>query len=501
MDNFELAKTLIGVHRTEGSADKQKRTVMVTGEAVSDSANGKVLVDMGGESVTLDGAQAVELESTVDVRAGDTVKILLTGVDGGMKHATVIGVIGRGDETKAEVEVAKADAETAKTDAETAKTDAETAKADAESAKSSADQAQGTAEAAKQKADEAKQSADTAKGLANSAGKLAAKKAQVFYQSTKPTGGKSGDVWFNTAEDNAIFKYENGWKRMQLGSNAIADASIKTAKIQDGAITNAKIGNLDAGKITAGTLKAVDVKGVHINGSVMMSDWIGFRAMHNIIRSGITPAGFVFEHVTGDARAETLNKMTEEEIAEAVKNDVFNMEKLYIMPAEIGNGLMYERFLVGYEDTNSSDGVFIDDKNVGRYAVERPVTLYWHENGGSKAELRGSNQKITLSDSVANYHKIEIQFINNDLIYGCQVVLDPDQKWVDLSTHFVEEGVGMVIKATTVNIYGNVIEPIAGRHLQHGAWNGGHSVSNGNYNYITKVVGYKWTKDSEEDLT
>jgi type II secretory pathway component PulC len=102
MDNLERAKLLIGLTapsiRESAPSVSSTNTHTVTGTATSDSKDGYVMVDMGGDSVTYGSEQSVKLATTVTVKEGDTVIINLTGADGTGKTPVVIGVVGRGDE-------------------------------------------------------------------------------------------------------------------------------------------------------------------------------------------------------------------------------------------------------------------------------------------------------------------------------------------------------------------------------------------------------------------
>lgn len=97
--------------------------------------------------------------------------------------------------------------------------------------------------------------ANQAVTLAQQAQTSANGKNKIYHGSTQPSSASSGDTWFNSAEDNAIYVYNgSSWVKQELGEDAIANLSITNAKIADGTIQNAKIGNLDAGKITSGTI-------------------------------------------------------------------------------------------------------------------------------------------------------------------------------------------------------------------------------------------------------
>jgi hypothetical protein len=129
MDRIELAKALTRSAAAENKSEKRTATVQVSGVATSDSADGVVMVDMGGDSVTYDDTQAVPIPTTVSVKQGDTVSILLTGAEGTAKTPLVIGVVGRGDETQTSIEKAQSDVDEAKTDIAQAQEDISGAKA------------------------------------------------------------------------------------------------------------------------------------------------------------------------------------------------------------------------------------------------------------------------------------------------------------------------------------------------------------------------------------
>lgn len=176
MDSFELAKILLGKKSNEGTNEKAKSTVMATGTATSDSLNGKVMVDMGGDTISYDDGQSVEIDTNISVKTGDIVQILLTGAAGTSKYPVVIGVIGRGDEQNAEIQEAKATADQANNNSEEAKKKAEEASENADSAKQSASAASELAASANTNANDAKalaNSANTASNQANAKAELA----------------------------------------------------------------------------------------------------------------------------------------------------------------------------------------------------------------------------------------------------------------------------------------------------------------------------------------
>lgn len=110
-----------------------------TGIAHGDSSGGRVLVDMGGVSITGDGSQYVSAPTMVDVRDGDEVHVQLVGADGTAKSMVVTGVVGGGDRTRADVDSAVSDASQAVDTADAASEAAKDAKSTATDAQQKAD--------------------------------------------------------------------------------------------------------------------------------------------------------------------------------------------------------------------------------------------------------------------------------------------------------------------------------------------------------------------------
>lgn len=140
MDYYDAVAVLAG--RSRDAARRGRRAASVaTATATSDSSGGRVRVDFGGASVTGDGMQSVEVPTTVDVRAGDVVRVELVGADGAGKSPTVTGVVGGGDRTRMAVDEAASDASAARSTAGEAKSAADAAGATAAEAKEGADAA------------------------------------------------------------------------------------------------------------------------------------------------------------------------------------------------------------------------------------------------------------------------------------------------------------------------------------------------------------------------
>lgn len=110
-----MASQLMGGAKTSDSGTGRSRTSTVVGTATSDSADGKVSVDLGGDVVSQDGKQSVEVQTTADVREGDSVVVSLVGADGTAKAATATGAIGGGDRTREEVRTVSSTVDTVST--------------------------------------------------------------------------------------------------------------------------------------------------------------------------------------------------------------------------------------------------------------------------------------------------------------------------------------------------------------------------------------------------
>lgn len=124
MDLIDAAVILAGSGRErQETATPTVGDVTTIAEAVSDSADGLVMIDLEGESITEDDEQAVEAECTCEVRTGDIVSVTMTGARGHGKTLTVTGVVGGGDRTHTEVVAADEKATTAQTTAAAAKQD------------------------------------------------------------------------------------------------------------------------------------------------------------------------------------------------------------------------------------------------------------------------------------------------------------------------------------------------------------------------------------------
>lgn len=165
-----------------------------TGRALSDSVEGRVLVDAGGDTVAP--SQGVDMPCTVNVRAGDTV--IITLVSGA---PTVTGVVGRGDQQQGEIDGAQSSADAASKRAEEARRFAEEvdgkvsdAQADMDAAKRQAEQAKAAADAASRKADQTAADVDRKVKAAADAATQASANASAAAAKADRLSGKVTDV-------------------------------------------------------------------------------------------------------------------------------------------------------------------------------------------------------------------------------------------------------------------------------------------------------------------
>jgi hypothetical protein len=93
-------------------------------------------------------------------------------------------------------------------------------------------------------------------------------KNKVFRQTSAPTATAAGDLWFDTDDDNRIYRWSGtSWVANDLGNNALA--SISANKITAGTIDASVItvSNINAGNISAGTLNADRIASASITGT------------------------------------------------------------------------------------------------------------------------------------------------------------------------------------------------------------------------------------------
>lgn len=107
MDLTSFAKVLGGAKRLEGSgANRPTNVSRIVGTAVSDSADGRVLVDLDAQVFSGDGSHYVEIDTSDNVREGDRVYVDMVGADGRGKAMMISGAPGSGDRQQEEIDSA-----------------------------------------------------------------------------------------------------------------------------------------------------------------------------------------------------------------------------------------------------------------------------------------------------------------------------------------------------------------------------------------------------------
>ena len=153
-----------------------------------------------------------------------------------------------------------------------------------------------------------------AQSAATAAQTTADGKNRVYRQTTQPTTGPfaEGDLWFDTDDDNKIYRYTSGsWgTAVALGNNALANLSAN--KITSGSIDASVItvSNLNAGNISTGTLNADRIASASITGTKIAA---GTITASNIAASTITASQIAAGTITASQIAS--NTITASQIA------------------------------------------------------------------------------------------------------------------------------------------------------------------------------------------
>lgn len=114
-----------------------------------------------------------------------------------------------------------------------------------------------------------------AQSAATAAQTTADGKNKVFRQTSAPTASAAGDLWFDTDDDNRIYRWSGtAWVANDLGNNALA--SISANKITAGTIDASVItvSNINAGNISTGTLAAARIAAGSLNADKITSGTI-----------------------------------------------------------------------------------------------------------------------------------------------------------------------------------------------------------------------------------
>ena len=132
-----------------------------------------------------------------------------------------------------------------------------------------------------------------------------------------------------------------------------------------------------------------------------------------------------------------------------------------------------------------SNETFIDTSSIvyNKIPLNEILGVVLYENNN------GSNETITLNDSVSNYKFIEIFYKSNDDAYSSVRVYTPNGKRVSLQAFWSVDNY-CYGKIKQVSISNNKINNLSAQQLVIGS-GVSPTISLSNFIYITKVIGYK----------
>lgn len=247
MDDFELARALFG--RKDGQP--RDAITKTTALALSDSADGKVVVDLGGLAVTQDGTQGVEIDTVPSVLAGQEVSVEIVG-----GKATVTGISGWGDAVAGDIVAANAQIQNLHASkADIGDLEASVARIDDLEADFAAIDVLVAGAATIQQLNAATARIDTLEADTADIGTIRANAAKVRNLTAAQL----------EADHATVGSLDANYAKIGLGN--VNNAWIGNGTIKNGAITNAMISSMSANKLTAGTLDAADINVINLNAS------------------------------------------------------------------------------------------------------------------------------------------------------------------------------------------------------------------------------------------
>ena len=428
-----------------GPESRQSTNVhAATGIAHGDSSDGRVLVDMGGVSITGDGSQYVSAPTMVDVRDGDEVHVQLVGADGTAKSMVVTGVVGGGDRTRADVD---------------------SAASDASQAVDTAGKASETAKDAKSTATDARDKADALSTVIHDGADGVSVGRSADGGATYPQGRtrQSSDA-FEVLDDGGetLSSFSKDKVRLGIGSSTSEIDMVdghgrifgyldpQMADPGDG-ITELRISSdkfLSMVGANAVTVGAVNGTYDELTPSAAVSPGV------DVVDSTVAADVRIEAHATGGADAGYATRSTITMVA--------------------------------------ADGATLN----GLPLLTGPTVLF--DNAAQALDTA-----IHLSDSAANYKRLKIFYATDDNEWSSVEVCDPDGKEVSLwAAHYNhgKQGSGlfsqMWMKSKTVTISGRVINTSRDSspdvNYNRGQWNGRDTWEDRDKIGIKRVEGYAW---------
>lgn len=430
---------------TPGTESRQSTNVhAATGVAHGDSSDGRVLVDMGGVSITGDGSQYVSVPTMADVRDGDEVHVELVGADGTAKSMVVTGVVGGGDRTRVDVDNAVSDAS--------------------------------------QAVDTAGKAADTAedaKSTATDARDKAAALATVIHD------GADGVSVGRSADGGAT--YPQGRTRQSSDAFEVLDDGGKT------------LSSFSKDKVRLGIGSSTS--------EIDMVDGHG-RIFGYLDPQMADPGDGITElRISSDKFISIVGANVATVGAANGTNDEFTPSAMVSSSVDVVDNTVYANVRIaahavdgadaGYATRSTIEMVAADGATLnGRALLTGPTVLF--DNAAQALDTA-----IYLSDSAANYKRLKIFYATDDNEWSSVEVYDPDGKEVSLwAAHYNhgKQGSGlfsqMWMKSKTVTISGRVIDTSKDRspdvNYNRGQWNGRSTWEDKDRIGIKRVEGYTW---------
>lgn len=428
-----------------GTESRQSTNVhAATGIAHGDSSDGRVLVDMGGVSITGDGSQYVSVPTMADVRDGDEVHVELVGADGTAKSMVVTGVVGGGDRTRVDVDNAVSDAS--------------------------------------QAVDTAGKAADTAedaKSTATDARDKAAALATVIHD------GADGVSVGRSADGGAT--YPQGRTRQSSDAFEVLDDGGKT------------LSSFSKDKVRLGIGSSTS--------EIDMVDGHG-RIFGYLDPQMADPGDGITElRISSDKFISIVGANVATVGAANGTNDEFTPSAMVSSSVDVVDNTVYANVRIaahavdgadaGYATRSTIEMVAADGATLnGRALLTGPTVLF--DNAAQALDTA-----IYLSDSAANYKRLKIFYATDDNEWSSVEVYDPDGKEVSLwAAHYNhgKQGSGlfsqMWMKSKTVTISGRVIDTSKDRspdvNYNRGQWNGRSTWEDKDRIGIKRVEGYAW---------
>lgn len=428
-----------------GTESRQSTNVhAATGIAHGDSSDGRVLVDMGGVSITGDGSQYVSVPTMADVRDGDEVHVELVGADGTAKSMVVTGVVGGGDRTRVDVDNAVSDAS--------------------------------------QAVDTAGKAADTAedaKSTATDARDKAAALATVIHDGADGVSvGRSADGGA-TYPQGRTRQSSDAFEVLDDGGKTLSSFSKDKVRLGIGSSTS-EIDMVDGhGRIFGYLDPQMADPGDGITELRISSD-----KFISIVGANVATVG----SANGTNDEFTPSAMVSSSV-DVVDNTVYANVRIAAHAVDGADA--------GYATRSTIEMVAADGATLnGRALLTGPTVLFDNP-------VQALDTAIYLSDSAANYRRLKIFYATDDNEWSSVEVYNPNGKEVSLWAahyHHGKQGSGlfsqMWMKSKTVTISGRVIETSKDSspdvNYNRGQWNGRSTWEDKDKIGIKRVEGYAW---------